>query len=88
MYMGWISANNIHQSILRDRVGHEPKFFEMQPTPPMIGLAVGKQAVSYGPEVGTAWGEDVMQAYFNNDLGFDICWNYMQLSGRKDEVKV
>ncbi|KAI6783662.1 uncharacterized protein J7T54_005691 [Emericellopsis cladophorae] len=88
MYMGWISANNIHQSILRDFVGHKPKFFEMQPTPPMIGLAVGKQAVSYGPEVGTAWGEDVMQAYFNNDLGFDICWNYMQLSGRKDEVKV
>lgn len=36
----------------------------------MIGLAVGKKAVAYGPEVGTVSGEEVMQAYFRDDLGF------------------
>lgn len=37
----------------------------------MIGLAVGKKAVAYGPDMGTVSGEDVMEAYFRNDLGFD-----------------
>jgi len=37
--------------------------------PPMIGLAVGKKAVASGPE-GTVFGEDVMQSYFRDDLGF------------------
>lgn len=36
---------------------------------PMIGLAVGKKAVASGPD-GTVSGEETMQAYFRDDLGF------------------
>lgn len=39
--------------------------------PPMMGLAVGKQAASYGPpDNSVSSGEDVMQMFFGNDLGF------------------
>lgn len=38
--------------------------------PPMMGLAVGKQAVSYGPpDNSVSSGEDVMQMFFEDDLG-------------------
>lgn len=70
MHHGHYIAQNIHQSIMRDAISHEPKFQELVEAPPMIGLAVGKKAVAYGPEVGTSSGTDVMEAYFRNDLGF------------------
>lgn len=70
MHGGHYTAHNIHQNILKDAVSHEPKFQEFQEVPPMIGLAVGKKAVAYGPDIGTISGEDVMQAYFRDDLGF------------------
>jgi hypothetical protein len=63
-------AQNIYQSILRDLVGHEAKFVEIEEAPPMIGLAVGKQAVASGPGMGTIFGEEVMELYFGSDLGF------------------
>ncbi|KAI9155343.1 Oxidoreductase OXR1 [Paramyrothecium foliicola] len=83
MHQGHYIAHNIYQSIMRDTLTHEPTFKQITEVPPMIGLAVGKKAVAYGPEVGTTFGTDVMQTYFRDDLGFDIVWEYMQLGGRK-----
>ncbi|KAF3762169.1 putative pyridine nucleotide-disulfide oxidoreductase [Cryphonectria parasitica EP155] len=86
MHMGFFAAHNIHECILyrmnKERGGGAeppPKFQELDEIPPMIGLAVGKKAMSYSPAQGVASGEDVMKAFFGNDLGFDICWNYMKL---------
>ncbi|KAJ3495516.1 hypothetical protein NLG97_g3340 [Lecanicillium saksenae] len=88
MHGGHYVARNIHQTILRDRVpgGHEIKYSELTEFPAVIGLAVGKKAVASSPDTGTVSGEDVMQAYFRNDLGFDICWEYMQLGGKKETL--
>ncbi|EGX90281.1 pyridine nucleotide-disulfide oxidoreductase AMID-like, putative [Cordyceps militaris CM01] len=88
MHGGHYVAHNIHQTILRDRApgGHEAKYSELTEFPAVIGLAVGKKAVASSPDSGTVSGEDVMQAYFRNDLGFDICWEYMQLGGQKYTV--
>ncbi|OAQ95697.1 hypothetical protein LLEC1_01806 [Akanthomyces lecanii] len=88
MHGGHYVAHNIHQTILRDRVagGYEVKYRELTQFPAVIGLAVGKKAVASSPDSGTVSGKDVMQAYFRDDLGFDICWEYMQLGGKKETV--
>ena len=69
MHGGHYIAQNIHKTVLKDRLGQEPSFLELQEVPPMIGLAVGKKAVASGPE-GTVSGEDVLQSYFRDDLRF------------------
>lgn len=71
MHGGHYIACNIHQSVLKQAVDHhQPKFQELQEIPPMIGLAVGKNAVAYGPDVGVVTGPAVMEAYFRDDLGW------------------
>lgn len=76
MHMGYSVAHNIHELVL-ERMGGgagngpKPVLQELAEVPPMIGLAVGKKAVSYGPAQGVMAGEDVMKAFFGNDLGFD-----------------
>ncbi|EWZ96636.1 hypothetical protein FOWG_03942 [Fusarium oxysporum f. sp. lycopersici MN25] len=88
MHHGHYVAQNIHQSILSQRAGHTPEFKELVVYPPVIGLAVGKKAVASSPDTGTVYGEEVAQSCFRDDLGWTICWNYMQLGGRKtDEAK-
>lgn len=71
MHAGHYIAYNIHQTVSQQVVSREPTFQELQHYPDMIGLAVGKKAVASGPDIGTISGEDVMQAYFRDDLGFD-----------------
>lgn len=80
MYEGKIAALNIHQLILQEVSEKEPKFTEISEFPPMIGLAVGKVAVSYGPE-GMNSGKQVMQNFFEDDLGFRIVWDHLRLGG-------
>ncbi|CEI62987.1 unnamed protein product [Fusarium venenatum] len=88
MHQGHYVALNIHQNILSQRAGHVPSYKEIAVYPPVIGLAVGKKAVAFSPDTGTTTGEDVLQSCFRDDLGWTICWNYMQLGGRKtDEAK-
>lgn len=71
MHMGYFAAHNVHELVLEKMTGDAPKLQELAEVPPMIGLAVGKKAVSYGPAQGVMAGEDVMKAFFGNDLGFD-----------------
>ncbi|KAL7787099.1 FAD/NAD(P)-binding domain-containing protein [Trichoderma ceciliae] len=87
MHGGHYVAHNIHQSVLQQTADHQPKFLELQEIPPMIGLAVGRNAVAYGPDVGVITGPEVMEAYFRDDLGWAICWEYMQLGTQRPKVK-
>ncbi|KAK1514167.1 uncharacterized protein CCOS01_14107 [Colletotrichum costaricense] len=86
MHMGHYAAINAHQLMLAKLTSgaHKPTFSELGPVEPMIGLAIGKKAVASGPVVGTTWGEDVMHAYFRDDLGFTICWNHLGLGRAPD----
>lgn len=70
MHQGHYVAMNIHQQLIEKRTGQEAAFYELNEVPPMIGLAVGKKAVAYGPSSGTISGEDVAHAYFRDDLGW------------------
>lgn len=69
MHKGMIAAVNMHQLMLQEVEGKEPDFFKLNPIPPMIGIAVGKEAVAYGPE-GMSHGTQTMHSYFEDDLGF------------------
>ncbi|RDW78292.1 FAD protein [Coleophoma crateriformis] len=77
-HMGSYAAINIHQQLL-EKMGVKPNFVALDEYPAMIALAVGKQAVLYGPDDGTTWGRDKMEMMFGEDLGWTICWNYMKL---------
>jgi hypothetical protein len=69
MHQGKLTGLNIHQIMQRELEGKEVKYNEIDEVPPMMGLAVGKSAVSYGPD-GMSSGPQVMQMFFEEDLGF------------------
>jgi hypothetical protein len=71
MHAGHYIAYNIHQTVTKQVTSRETSFQELQHYGSMIGLAVGKKAVASGPDMETISGEDVMQAYFRDDLGFE-----------------
>ncbi|EEH21507.1 hypothetical protein PABG_03724 [Paracoccidioides brasiliensis Pb03] len=79
MHHGHYVAMNIYQRMLSEMLGTEPKFSELQDLPPSMGLAVGKNAVAYSDFDGVVSGEEVLKLFFEDDLGFLICWNYMKL---------
>jgi hypothetical protein len=74
MHMGYFAANNIYQRMMLQAQNTEEArktmVLELDEISPMIGLAVGKKAVSYWPEGGVTSGEDVMKLFFGDDLGF------------------
>jgi hypothetical protein len=55
--------------MLQQAYGKKPEFMELAEFPAVMGIAIGKQAVAYNPTGGVTSGEDVLQAYFRNDLG-------------------
>jgi hypothetical protein len=46
----------------------------------VIGLAVGKQCLTYDPTNGMKYGVDVMQGYFGDDLGWAANLKYLGLT--------
>lgn len=76
MHMGQYVAENVHAHMLKEVAGVEPTWKELSEFPAVIGLAVGKKAVIYGPEEGTQDGEDLMKVYFGQDLGFQSRFSY------------
>ena len=61
MAMGFNAACNIYQQLLEKQYGREPKFVEWPEVPPVMGLAVGKQAICFGGPDGVVFGEDQMK---------------------------
>ncbi|RYO76398.1 hypothetical protein DL766_004235 [Monosporascus sp. MC13-8B] len=82
MHEGKLAALNIYQLMQQQLLGKEPEFNRLAEIPPMIGLAVGKTALSCGPE-GMSHGPQVMKLFFEDDLGFRICWDHLRLGGIK-----
>lgn len=75
MHEGRLAGLNIHQLMLRELSAgaaepHAPAFQELSEIPPMIGLAVGRMGLSYGPDEGMKSGEEVLKLFFGDDLGF------------------
>jgi len=67
MFMGLYVALNVHQTML-ETYQISPILHVWKDIPPMIGLAIGKQAVCYSPDDGLTWGEEVMKNSFGDDL--------------------
>ncbi|KAF9885570.1 hypothetical protein FE257_012776 [Aspergillus nanangensis] len=79
MHQGHFAAVNIHQKMMAEVYGTEKKFSELVEVAPMMALALGETAVGYFPGTGLSEGEEVRNMFFNDDLGFTICWNWMRL---------
>ncbi|KIW64819.1 hypothetical protein PV04_09726 [Phialophora macrospora] len=79
IHMGQYAAHNIHQSMAKQLYGDEPKFMELEEIPPMIAIAIGKQAVAYHPAEGTTCGTELMERMFGDDLWTKTCWEYLGL---------
>lgn len=56
--------------MLYERDNIKPEFNEFPEVPPMIALALGKKAATYGPAIGMNCSEEQMKSFFGEDLGF------------------
>ncbi|KAL4791409.1 hypothetical protein BDV19DRAFT_393155 [Aspergillus venezuelensis] len=79
MHQGHFAARNVHQKMMAKVYGTTPEFVKLDPVEAGMGLAVGKSAVSYFPSMGLGWGEETRELFFQGDLGFGICYRWMQL---------
>ncbi|OJD11676.1 hypothetical protein AJ78_07601 [Emergomyces pasteurianus Ep9510] len=79
LHHGHYVGMNIYQRMLSERFGTTPKFSEMMDIPPSMALAVGNGAVAYGGPQGVVSGPEMVKMFFEDDLGFGICWNYLKL---------
>lgn len=84
--MGQAAAQNIYASILNAENASEPESTTKYPETELpawaavIGLAVGKQCLTYDPANGIKYGVDVMQSYFGDDLGWAANLKYLGLT--------
>lgn len=82
MVMGQAAAQNVFASILNAESGDTETcaYTELPSWPAVIGIAVGKQCLIYDKENGMKWGIEVMEGYFQDDLGWARNLQYMQLT--------
>jgi NADH dehydrogenase FAD-containing subunit len=84
--MGQAAAQNIYASILNTELsGSAPaterhSLTELPAWAAVIGLAVGKQCLTYDPTNGMKYGVEVMQSYFGDDLGWAANLKYLGLT--------
>ncbi|KAF7713380.1 Uncharacterized protein PECH_001319 [Penicillium ucsense] len=86
MHMGHYCALNIHQQMLALCRGGNPKYKTLVPSPPVIGLALGRKAVSYTPAEGVRHGEDLSKTLFGDDMANQSCRDYLKLSEACQQV--
>ncbi|KAL2868798.1 putative pyridine nucleotide-disulfide oxidoreductase AMID-like [Aspergillus lucknowensis] len=79
MHQGHYAARNIHQKMMQRVYGTVPEFVSLAEVEPGMGLALGKTAVGYFPGMGLSEGEETRELFFQGDLGFMICYKWMQL---------
>lgn len=70
--MGRIAAVNIFAGFVAAEAGHKGPIdlVAFPEVPPMMALAVGNQAVAFGPGQGVTHGKESMQMLFGDDLGW------------------
>lgn len=81
--MGQAAAQNIYASILNSEAAADAEKHELTELPAwaaVIGLAVGKQCLTYDPTNGMKYGVEVMQNYFGDDLGWAANLKYLGLT--------
>ena len=83
MHMGHHAAINIHQHMMSQCTGEKPEYQTLQPFPSVMGLALGKSAVSYTPSEGTREGEDLMKSLFGKDMGYTSASESSEISQLK-----
>jgi len=99
MHMGNYCAHNIHQHILSVTSAparpvspngiasrHVPQYKELTEHVPVIGIAIGTTCATYSPTEGVKSGPEVLKYMFGDDLGFNNCYNYMQLGQAPSSV--
>jgi NADH dehydrogenase FAD-containing subunit len=91
MVMGQVAAQNIYASILNSEdAAHDIKKSELPQWESVIGIAVGKQCLTYDKKSGMKFGVEVMKGYFQDDLGWKANLKYLELTDveeRKEPVK-
>ena len=56
-----------------------PQYKELTEHPAVIGIAIGTTAATYSPIEGVKSGPEVLKYMFGDDLGFNMCYDHMQL---------
>ncbi|KAL1902903.1 hypothetical protein Sste5346_000815 [Sporothrix stenoceras] len=87
MHHGYFSARNAHERMRELTFGATPQYQILQPVVPMIAIALGPSALAYQTGGDLSYGKDVAERFFNDDVGFEICWRIIGL-GAKTEAKV
>jgi apoptosis-inducing factor 2 len=91
--MGQAAAQNIYASILNSELPEtapeteKNDLTELPAWAAVIGLAVGKQCLTYDPTNGMKYGVEVMQSYFGNDLGWAANLKYLGLTDVVEKEK-
>lgn len=81
--MGQTAAQNIYSDILNSELPPSAEKFTTTELPAwaaVIGLAVGKQCLTYDPSNGIKYGVQVMKDYFGEDLGWSGNLKYLGLT--------
>lgn len=81
--MGQAAAQNIWASILNSELADGAEKHALTELPSwaaVIGIAVGKQCLTYDPTNGVKYGVEVMKAYFGEDLGWAANLKYLGLT--------
>ncbi|PSN74030.1 FAD/NAD(P)-binding domain-containing protein [Corynespora cassiicola Philippines] len=90
MVMGQAAAQNIFASILNSEKSEEEEKFSFCDLPSwaaVIGIAIGKQCLTYDPGNGVKWGVEVMKGYFGDDLGWAANLRYVGLTDVEEKKK-
>jgi len=86
--MGCVAAINVYAAMLsQEGLINEPIYNDWPEVPPVIALAVGKQALTYGPGQVTSWGVEVMQQTFGDDLSWSFTLRYLNLLDHREPLK-
>ncbi|KAI5303667.1 MCM DNA helicase complex subunit mcm6 [Ascosphaera pollenicola] len=82
MHHGHLVARNIHQNLMQQIRGTTPEYSELTPAEPGMCVAIGKKAAAYSDTYGLKEGEETLKLFFEDDLGFGICWRHMGLGDK------
>jgi len=81
--MGQTAAQNIYSAILNSELPPSSERYATAELPAwdaVIGLAVGKQCLTYEPKTGIKYGVEVMKTYFGDDLSWTSSLKYLGLT--------
>jgi NADH dehydrogenase FAD-containing subunit len=81
--MGQAAAQNIYSAIINSELPASAEQYitsELPAWDAVIGLAVGKQCLTYDPKNGIKYGVEVMKGYFGEDLGWAANLKYLGLT--------